>query len=151
MQVDEGHHQDLQGPVRNHRAAGNHRRRIPLIKQALTKSSEDTSVCPTWVPEDYTLVKVPVADSGLSKSYSALYDSACGEPLIHIARYSGNPVEYVEQAASDKTYSKNGVTYCLVTNDDNSGAGWQTGEYSCAITGKLSEDELKQIIDSIGE
>lgn len=121
------------------------------LKEALAKSGEDTSVCPAWVPKDYTLVKVLVSGSELTKVYSAVYDSARGELLVDITRHSSNSVEYVEKDGGGKTYSKNGVTYYLITNNGDSSIGWQTGKYSCAINGKLSEDELKQMIDSIGE
>ncbi len=123
------------------------------LKEALVKNGEDSSIYPAWVPEDYTLVKVLVTGSELSKGYSAVYDSARGEVLVNITRCNGSSgyVEYVEKDAGGKTYSKNGVTYYLITNNGDSSAGWQTGKYSCAINGKLSEDELKQMIDSIGE
>lgn len=121
------------------------------LKEALATNGEDTSVCPAWVPEDYTLVNVLVIDSELSKGYSAVYDSVRGELLVNIMQNGGNSVEYVEKDAGGKTYSKNGMTYYLITNNNDSSAGWQTAKYSCLINGKLSEDELKQIIDSIGE
>ena len=121
------------------------------LKEALIQNGGDSSVCPTWVPEDYTLVKVLVTGSELFQSYSAVYDSVRGELLVNIMRNNGDSVECVEKDAGGKTYSKNGVIYYLITNEGDGSAGWQTGKYSCAINGKLSEDELKQMIDSIGE
>ena len=58
-------------------------------------------------------------------------------------------VETSEKNSGGFVYKKSGHEYYIVTNVNDSKAGWISGSYSYSISGRLSEDEIKEMIDSI--
>ena len=56
-----------------------------------------------------------------------------------------------ERNDDGEKYEKDGVIYYLVTNQELAKAGWEHGNVSYAISGRITEQELKNMIDSIPE
>ena len=59
--------------------------------------------------------------------------------------------EYEMNGDEVEVYTKNGIDYYIYTNLRTQYAKWRVGSYECTISGTISEDEIKQMIDSITE
>lgn len=120
------------------------------LEEALAANGIDASGCPTWVPRDYSLYSVRSRAADDVIKCTASYESTRGELLIRVAHYSmENAASTEERKDGGSLYTHNGVGYYIVTNNGWSKAGWDIGLNSYVISGQISEDELKEIINSI--
>ena len=46
-------------------------------------------------------------------------------------------------------YVADGVEYYIFSNTETMNAAWSIGEFECIITGKITLEEMKKMIDSI--
>lgn len=120
------------------------------LAAALEANGIDPRYCPTWVPKDYAVYHVNVRQIEDMVKYTASYESERGELLVRVTQFDDLLwSSTAEREGGRETYVRNGVTYYLVSNHDQSKAGWQIEGYSYVIDGQISENELKKIIDSI--
>jgi len=69
---------------------------------------------------------------------------------IWIADYlDANPSQIEQSEGVLEIYEANGVKYYLVENNSQLRAAWVIDSFECFISGPLSVDEMKLIIDSI--
>ena len=120
------------------------------LQEALEKGNVSVSLVPTWIPEDYELIDVRVERSPDRKTYRAKYINGEQTLKITVRDYlEGDPV-YVEQSEGlVEEYEILGITYYIFTNHDHSRAVWVYESYECDISGEVTIDELKKMIDSI--
>lgn len=119
------------------------------LEEALSKNEIYAGDLPSWVPGDYTLVNVSAKISeGISK-YIAYYASDRGDMYIRVDRSNANWTETSEKNAGGYVYETSGVEYYIVSNVEDSKAGWTSGSYSYLIDGKITEAEVKKMIKSI--
>ena len=120
------------------------------LAQALEANGLDSSECPTWIPEDYQLVSVRVTLMGDVGKYSAVYDSERGELFIQILDSPNAEWTATDEREEDgHPYVKDKIQYYIVSNAEQTKAGWKIGTYSYTINGYITEDELVQMIASI--
>lgn len=122
------------------------------LQEALKEGNTPTWLAPTWIPDDFKLVDITLEQTPRQKVYRAKYTNE-GKNLIITVRdhLDGNPV-FVEQSDGlVEEYEVAGITYYLFENYDNVKAVWITGSYECYISGNVTIQELKQMIDSIKE
>lgn len=120
------------------------------LEEALIANGIDAKDCPTWVPQDYSLYLVRVQEADGIIKCTASYESTRGELIIRVVKRTiYDTVSTEEREDSGYIYSHNGIEYYLVSNYDWSKAGWDIGLNSYVISGQVSEDELKEIINSI--
>lgn len=106
---------------------------------------------PQWIPVDYALYSVDVLDITSLRQCSATYMSDRGELLIRATMFPNSWNGRTERNNNGEKYEKDGVTYYLVTNQGLTKAGWEYGNVSYVISGQITEQELKNMIDSIPE
>ena len=120
------------------------------LQEALEKGNVPAWLAPTSMPEGFNLTEIKVEQSPLKKVYRAKYTS--GEKILVIAvrdYLDGDPV-YVEQREGlVEEYEALGVTYYLFSNQDQNRAVWLYESYECDISGEVTIEELKKMIDSI--
>ena len=120
------------------------------LQEALEKSNGAFSLVPTWIPDGYIMTAITVDRSPLQTVYKAKYTH--GEQVLRITvqdYLDKNPV-YVEQSDGlVEEYEVAGVTYYLFKNNERTQAVWVVDSYECRITGELTIEELKLMIDSI--
>ena len=119
------------------------------LEDALAKNGADFDGCPTWIPEDYQLIDVSVKISEGTSNYMSYYISARGDLLISVIIDNTAWVETSEKNAGGYIYQKSDQEYYIVTNVSDTKAGWINGSYSYLISGRISEVEIKKMIDSI--
>lgn len=121
------------------------------LVEALVANGIDSSNCPSWVPQDYTLSAVETRNSSKVTRYSAIYEASRGELLIRVTDYSDatdwSTTEEKEEGGY--TYTLDDQEYYIITNYDQSKAVWSVGKYAYTISGQVTENELKEMLNSI--
>lgn len=121
------------------------------LEEALDANDMFPERVPQWIPKDYQLFSVDVINTESLIQCSASYESARGELLIRVTMFPDSWNGRTERNDDGEKYEKDGVIYYLVTNQELAKAGWEHGNVSYAISGRITEQELKNMIDSIPE
>ena len=120
------------------------------LQQALIETEEDFDGVPTWVPDRYQLDCIVVDETPMQKNYMALY--ANGEQWLqitvrsYIAADPGN-IEISEDLI--EVYTVKGTEFYIFSNIDKLCVIWLDDSYECNITGDITMEEIKLMIDSI--
>ena len=120
------------------------------FKDALKEANVPVSLIPKQIPEGYALVNVTIGRDPLKKKYLAQYMNGEQSLVIAVQKHLDSAPFYVEQQEGlIEKYETSGVAYYLFADIDSMKAIWISGNYECSITGELTVDELKMMIDSI--
>lgn len=120
------------------------------LQEAIEKGNVPRFLVPTWIPDGYEMVEITVDRSPVAKKYGAKYTKGDQFLTITVRDYLDNVPVYVEQSDGlVEEYEVAGVTYYLFENYDNVKAVWIVDSYECYISGNVTIEELKQMIDSI--
>lgn len=105
---------------------------------------------PTWVPEGYTLESLQTTDIPNQRSVEATYRKD-GQLLRFLATtyLPENPLYTHQSGGSAEVYETGGICYYIFPNLHRLNAAWLVDGYECHISGILTVDEMKQMIDSI--
>lgn len=118
--------------------------------EALKAGNIEENLVPTWLPDGYELKDVIVEETPTQNIYYAIYQNGECIIKINVRNYLNDYPQYVEQGEGLlETYEASGVVYYLIQNYDNSRAEWITHSYECYISGDLTIEQLKLMIDSI--
>lgn len=122
------------------------------LQEALEKWDTPAEIVPTWIPDGYELVDIRVEQTPLQKKYAAKYANGEQALRITVQDYLDKIPVYVEQSEGlVEEYEVSGITYYLFKNNKRTQAVWIVDSSECRITGELTIDELKMMIDSIGK
>ena len=124
------------------------------MADALKQYGLSAYVCPTWIPERYNLAVVEVQKANEEISFSALYYDSEGNPMSFSIDYGLSPqtIHYIEKdPGSEEIYIDHGVEYLLMTNMGDWTAHWMDETSSYLLTGNITKDELKRMLNSIYE
>ena len=127
-------------------------REYDSLQEALDLTGQDFNSIPTWIPEDYMLEKVEISKTPVQKEYVALYVKGEQTYSICVLQHIKSDPQKVE-ANEDiiDTITKGNNEYYILSNNGLVGAMWIQDSYECYITGDLTVDEMKQMINSIPE
>ncbi|WP_297984269.1 DUF4367 domain-containing protein [uncultured Oscillibacter sp.] len=129
------------------------------IQEALTAYGFNRSVVPKWLPEGFTQTYTidPIVNDGLI-IFHTLYHREKHPLIVQVNIYLENEnraYDSFENFQKDEgdpiPYEAGGITHLLVTNAGRNGALWANGPAECTITGDITMEELKEMIDSIYE
>lgn len=130
------------------------------LQETLTGYGLNRSVVPKWMPEGFVLEQL-IVDSGTVPNkiiFAALYSQEENFLVIQIDIYlqcedgsKDNFGDFQKDEGDPIPYEAGGITHLLATNAGRPTALWANGPAECAITGDITMDELKQMIDSIYE
>lgn len=120
------------------------------FQEILDKNKVDAHVAPSWIPEGYVLESAIEDISPERETYIAYYTNGDKELGIRVQTYMSTP-EYTVEIEGEilEVYTVSGVDYYIFKNTDQLRAIWTVDSYECNISGDLSIDELKKMIDSI--
>lgn len=122
---------------------------LPL-QQAMAQTGERLNVVPTWIPDGFALTRLDVDENPAQRVYIAFYTKDEQRLSISVRTYyEGNPERYEISQESIETYHKAGVDYYIISNCDSMGAVWFQDDYECHLTGNITVEEVKKMIDSI--
>lgn len=119
------------------------------LQDVLEKGKINVSL-PKWIPERYTFSEIIVDQTPKKDTYVAIFLDNDSMLKITVQSYLVGQPERVEQSNNNvEIYSLDGVDYYLFSNYNQTRAVWLLSTYECYISGNISSNELKQMIDSI--
>jgi len=128
------------------------KRQFTSLPQALESKKITIPLVPSWFPDGYALLDVKVEESPVMRRFLAFYHCDGEEIKIQIKDYIGTDVQQVERSDGlVETYESMGITYYIFSDYDLLQAVWVHENYECYISGHLTIDEIKMMIDSIGK
>ena len=105
---------------------------------------------PHWIPEGYIEDSIKTFDTPKQRQFIAKYQNGDNEIVIWITDYLEGDPSHIEQSDSVvEVYESSGTKYYFIENNDQLRAAWVVDSFECYISGPLSKEELKHIIDSI--
>lgn len=120
------------------------------LQDALTQCGIVVKLSPTWIPSDYSIEFVRVRQSDFAVRITGYYVSNKRTGVrIQITDKEEDTAVSIEKEKGGYTYEKNGVEYYIIPNTESVKVRWQYGEFTCMISGQITEKELKRMIDSI--
>lgn len=122
--------------------------RYQSLQEALICNNVDVKL-PKWIPSDFSLSSVNVFAADGALIFVAVYTAEDKRFQIDITPYSNERVVTFEKEQGGEGYETHGQSYTLVSNIDNFTAYWLDGYYYILLSGQLTEDEVRHMIDSI--
>lgn len=120
------------------------------IQEALEKGNTPAWLVPTKFPEGFNLTEVSVQQTPLKKTYTAIYKNGDKPLKIMVRDYLKDVPVYVEQSEGlVEKIEISGITYYLFENNEQAQVSWIVDSYECGISGKITIDELKLMINAI--
>ena len=120
------------------------------LQDALNKSNITKDLAPSWIPDGYTLTKIDIADSPKEITICAKYEKDTAKIRISVRRLLGSTPEQIEKSDDlIEIFIFDSVTYYILKNQDNLKAVWIIDEFECYISGEITIEEMKAIIESI--
>ena len=120
------------------------------LQEMLHENNRDTSIVPTWIPEGFVLDKIEKDSSPMREIYTVRYMNGIDTILIQVSSYLSEDIRNHEiENDSVEIYTHNGIDYYFLKNVDQHRVFWMVDSYECDISGDVSIDELKKMIDSI--
>ena len=123
---------------------------IASLKELLELAECDASIIPTWIPEGFVFEKVERDTTPVRNVFWAAYINGDRMLRIRVQNYSPTDVQYVESGEDfSEIYTVSGVTYYIFENLEQLQVVWIVDSYECMISGDISVEEAKKMIDSI--
>ena len=125
---------------------------LKSLHDALTEHGITDRIAPRWLPDGFTLLELTVIHIPDRTVLYSYYSNGEKTISIQIANLKDSSSYYYEKDESEITlYQRNGVDHYIMTNNGKAVVVWGIGSYECAISGDISVDEAKIMIDSIYE
>ena len=120
------------------------------IKELLEYCDRNADVVPTWIPDGYVLERIEQDITPTQEIYRAYYVNGDKVLRIRVQTYLATDM-YNTEIEEDvlEVYTVSGIEYYIFMNVDQLRARWIIESYECNISGDLSLDEIKEMIDSI--
>lgn len=118
--------------------------------QLLQKHNIPTNLVPTWVPDGFILERIEKDITPTQEIYRAYYTNGNIVLKIRIQTFLSEAFQKIEIGEDyAEIYTTAGIDYYIFDNADQIQAIWLNNAYECIISGDLSIDEIKKMIDSI--
>lgn len=120
------------------------------LRKALAEAGETFQGVPTWIPDGYNLLDITTEENPMRKSYIAIYTGENGMLMIAVQSYIGSDPEKIEiNKELLEIYKAAETEYYIFSNVDQLRAVWINDSYECSISGNITMEEIKLMIDSI--
>lgn len=120
------------------------------LQEAMFSSDEEAASLPVWVPEGFAYRETQILETPEQRCCIAIYTNADKTVVLSIRNYVDFDPEKNE-VGNDliEIYEASGIDYYIFSNNQQLRALWIEGSYECYISGDLTLEELKMMIDSI--
>ena len=123
---------------------------LKSLQDALNDNAVTEKLAPTWMPEGYKSKDLSVVKTPRVLNIYSIYEKNGLELIVKIRRTIGVPAPQVEKNDDFiELYVVDGVEYYIFSNTETLQAAWSIGEFECGISGKITLEEMKKMIDSI--
>ena len=122
------------------------------LQEALDLTGQDFNAIPTWIPEGYVLGKIDIDETPVRRNYTALYIKGEQTYSICVRLYMESDPQKLEANENViDTVTTDNNKYYVLSNNGILKAIWIQDSYECFISGDLTIDEIKEMINSIPE
>ena len=124
---------------------------LASLHDALTEHGITDPLAPAWLPDGYTLSNLTVNDLPGLLVFIAFFQNGDNNLTVQITSSPGDTSSsnYEKDDAPVTTYVRNGITHYFMTNDSRVKVVWTYENYECFISGDITENEARKMIDSI--
>lgn len=123
---------------------------LKSLQDALNDYEVAEKMAPTWMPKGYLYKDMQVINTPRVLNISAVYEKDGVELIIKIRQTIGVQAPQTEKNDDFlEKYTVDGVEYYIFSNTETMNAAWSIGEFECIITGTITLEEMKKMIDSI--
>ena len=120
------------------------------MQDMLKKNKRDANIVPTWIPDGFIPESIQRVITPAQEIYLAYYTNGDDILRIRVQNYLAEDFQKVESELEySEIYLVGEQEYYILINYDQIQAVWIIGSYECTISGDLSVDEIKLMIDSI--
>lgn len=124
--------------------------RFDSLQQALEEGNTPAWLVPTYIPEGFSLEEIDIQATPLKKTYKSRYTYGEMVFVIAVRDYLDGDPAYVEQSEGFvEEYEVSSIIYYLFSNQGQNKAVWLYESYECSISGDVTIEVLKTMIDSI--
>lgn len=121
------------------------------LQQVLDTYNIDVEI-PTWLPNEYILVNIRIDETPIQELYIAKYSDGINEIKISVKTYLQHEPEQIEQSNTLlEKLEYHGNTFYVFEDNTQIRTAWLDGSYECYISGNISIDTIKLMVQSIGE
>ena len=127
-------------------------REFESFHQVIAEKTGRTDLVPTVIPEGFVLTEMDFQTEDARDVYLAFYTH--GEKFFRVQVQIRNDevLEWVEKSSEAvEVYEADGTSYYIFSNNAQLTAAWTKDSYECYISGELTVEEIKMMIDSIGK
>ena len=122
------------------------------LQELLRKNKIDPSIVPTWIPDGFALGRIEKDVTPTQEIYRAFYSNDNKELKIRVQTFLGEEPDKIEiNTELVEIYEFSGLQFYIFSNMNQIRAVWATDSYQCNISGTLTIEELKSMINSIGK
>lgn len=122
------------------------------LQEALDAYNIIVPLVPNWIPEKYELSEIRVNESPIQEMFWAIYLKEDQMLKVQIKRYLTEDSEQIEQSGTlIEEYESDGIIFYFFEDGSMLQAVWTSENFECYISGELTIDEMKTIVDSIKE
>lgn len=120
------------------------------LEDAIYTLEMATGIVPTWIPEGFELTDITIDETPMQKVYIGYYEFEEMYFEIVIQSYLNAMPEQVEKSEDyAETYPVSDVVYYLFSDNDTMQVAWTNDSYECYISGNVTVNDLKMMVDSI--
>ena len=120
------------------------------LQELLNTYNITESLVPTWLPEGYVEVSVEVFQTPNQRQFYAVYQNDQDSIRIRVSDYlNSHPVQIEQSDSLIEMYPSNERDYYIFDNQGQLKAAWICATFECYISGPISIEEMKEMIDSI--
>lgn len=120
------------------------------LQEALNRYNVEIDLIPSWIPSGYEEINVDVQETPKRRIFTAIYMKGDKPLQIRLSDHvNTNPVQVEQSDSLVELYTVDGIDYFIIANNDQMQIVWINGRFECVISGYLSLNEAKEIIDSI--
>lgn len=120
------------------------------LQELLLKEKCDPSVVPDLITDRFALDSLEKMATPMMELYTAQYVDGTRQLLLQVKTHLSDDIQNFEiESDPVEIYSCNGIDYYIFQNRDQLRAVWLVDTYECLISGDISIEELKLMIDSI--
>lgn len=128
------------------------------FREVSTERGFSKNLIPTWYPEGFEAFEPE--DNSIEDYVNSVYCQYINKEenrsyLAMVSQYydpsSIESTVYEKDETEVEIYEHDGKNFYIMSNLDSETATWSDGTFKIDIVGQLTVDEIKQIIDSIGE
>ncbi|MGN0166980.1 MAG: DUF4367 domain-containing protein [Acetatifactor sp.] len=122
------------------------------LQDLLEENKIDSSIVPTWIPDGYVLDKIEEDLTPMQRVYRAHYTNSDADLTIRVQTYTSFKQQNIEiEEEIVEIYNSEGIDYYIFENAEQLRAVWISDSFECIISGNISLEDIKIMIDSVGK